>query len=141
MILLADSNVFIKLWRGTNEERANIKSIMSKNEVLVCGVVRAELFQGAQSEKTQRDVASTLSMYGTKNLGDNDWDELGHQLRRYKACGFTVPFTDAVIASIAIKYDIPVWANDKHFEMMKRVIPGLAVYRTEELILDSDSFE
>ncbi len=134
MMLLADSNIFIKLWRGTDEEKANIKSIMSKNEVIVCGVVRAELFQGAQTEKSQKDVAATLSLYGTKNLEDNDWDELGHQLRRYKACGFTVPFTDAVISSIALKYDIPVWANDKHFEMMKNVISQLKVYCTEELI-------
>ena len=117
MILLADSNVFIKLWRGTKEEKTIIKSIMSKNEVVACGVVRAELFQGAQTEKSQRDVSATLSLYGTKNLEDNDWDELGHQLRKYRDDGFTVPFTDAVIASIALKYDIPVWANDKHFEM------------------------
>ena len=41
---------------------------------------------------------------------------------------------DAAIASIAMKYGIPVWANDKHFEMMKSVIPQLKVYRTEELI-------
>ena len=35
MMLLADSNIFIKLWRGTDEEKANIKSIMSKNEVIL----------------------------------------------------------------------------------------------------------
>ncbi len=134
MILLADSNVFIKLWRGTKEEKDAIKSIMIRNEVLACGVVRAELFQGAQSEKSQRDVAETLSLYGTRNLKDSEWDKLGHQLRKYRASGFTVPFTDATIAAIGIINDIPIWANDKHFEMMKSVFPQLKVYRTEDLI-------
>ena len=59
---------------------------------------------------------------------------IGRQLYNYRSNGFTVPFTDAAIASIAMKYGIPVWANDKHFEMMKSVIPQLKVYRTEELI-------
>ena len=27
--------------------------------------------------------------------------------------------SDAIIACIALTYDIPVWANDKHFEMMQ----------------------
>ncbi|MBQ7563844.1 MAG: PIN domain-containing protein [Lachnospiraceae bacterium] len=134
MILLADSNVFIKLWRGSEDEKASIRCVMSKNEVIACGVVRAELFQGAKSERNQREVSGVLSLYGTKNLEDGQWDELGHQLRQYKSNGFTVPFTDATIAAIGIINGIPVWANDKHFDMMKSVIPQLTVYRTEELL-------
>ena len=52
----------------TDEEKANIKSIMSKNEVIVCGVVRAELFQGAQSEKSQCDFAVKGIQYGRTDL-------------------------------------------------------------------------
>ena len=133
MILLADTNVFIKLWRGTKEEKASIRNVMSKNEVIVCGVVRAELFQGATSEKNQQEVSGVLNLYGTKNLKDSEWDKLGHQLRKYKANGFTVPFTDATIAAIGIFNDIPIWADDKHFDMMQSVIPSLKVYRTEDL--------
>ena len=134
MILLADSNVFIKLWRGSKEEKDLIKRIMLRNEVLACGVVRAELIQGAQSEKSLRDVTETLSCYGARNLKDSDWEELGRQLRKYRANGFTVPFTDATIAAIGIINDIPVWTDDKHFDMMKSVVPQLKVYRTEDLI-------
>jgi len=107
---------------------------MSKNDIILCGVVRAELVHGARSEKNRRDIQDFLDLYRPLDLESEDWRTLGDQLYSYKMGGFTVPFTDAVIASIAIKYDISVWANDKHFDMMKSVIPQLKVYRTEELI-------
>ena len=143
MILLADTNVFIKYWRALAKSRKNesvakelatYKQIMSVHELVTCGVVRAELLHGATSEKNYQQMNEALSRVASKDLDGADWSELGHQLYLYRTNGFTVPFTDAVIASIAMKYDIPVWANDKHFDMMKSVIPQLKIYKTEELI-------
>ena len=134
MMVLADTNVFIKLEHGSKDEKTTIKGIMSKNDIIVCGVVRAELVHGARSEKNRREIQDFLDLYRPLDLESADWRTLGDQLYSYKMGGFTVPFTDAVIASIAMKYDIPVWANDKHFDMMKSVIPQLKVYRTEELV-------
>ena len=143
MILLADTNVFIKYWRALAEsqideaaarELETYKRIMTVNEFVTCGVVRAELLHGATSEKNYQQMVGALNKVPSKDLEGADWNELGRQLYNYRSNGFTVPFTDAAIASIAMKYGIPVWANDKHFEMMKSVIPQLKVYRTEELI-------
>ena len=143
MILLADTNVFIKYWRAlaasqkdeaAATELETYKRIMIANEVVTCGVVRAELLHGATSEKNYQQMVEALNKVPSKDLTGADWNELGGQLYRYRSNGFTVPFTDAAIASIALKYDLPVWVNDKHFEMMKSVIPQLKIYRTEELI-------
>ena len=143
MILLADTNVFIKYWRAlaksqkdeaTAKELETYKQIMSVHEVVTCGVVRAELLHGATSEKNYQQMDGALSRVPSKDLDGADWNELGRQLYQYRTGGFTVPFTDAAIASIAMKYDIPVWANDKHFDMMKSVIPSLRVCRTEKLL-------
>ena len=145
MILLADTNVFIKYWRALAKSQKNeavakeletYKQIMSVHELVTCGVVRAELLHGATSEKNYQQMNEALGRVPSKDLDGADWSELGHQLYLYRTSGFTVPFTDAVIASIGMKYDIPVWANDKHFDMMKAVIPKLTVYRTEELVSD-----
>ena len=143
MILLADTNVFSKYWRALArsqkdeaavKELETYKQIMSIHEIVICGVVRAELLNGATSEKNYQQIDGALSKVPSKELARDDWSELGHQLYQYRTNGFTVPFTDAAIASIAMKYDIPVWANDKHFDMMKSVIPSLKVYRTENLL-------
>ena len=143
MILLADTNMFIKYWRVLTRSRKDdtaakeletYKQIMSVNEIITCGVVRAELLHGATSETNYQQMAEALNKMPSMDLDKSDWNELGHQLFRYRTGGFTVPFTDAVIASIGIKYGIPVWTDDKHFSMMQSVIPQLKVIRTEELI-------
>lgn len=143
MILLTDTNMFIKYWRALAKSKKDesaakdletYKQVMNVNEIITCGVVRAELLYGATSEKNCQQMAEALSKVASKDLDGADWNELGHQLYKYRAGGFTVPFTDAVIASIGIKYGIPIWTDDKHFDMMQSVIPQLKVVRTEELI-------
>ena len=143
MMLLADTNVFIKYWRALAKSRKDeaaakelesYKRIMPVHEVVTCGVVRAELLHGATSEKNYQQMDGALSRVPSKDLGGADWNELGHQLYLYRISGFTVPFTDAAIASIAMKYGISVWADDKHFGMMQSVIPKLSIVRTEDLI-------
>ena len=73
MILLADTNVFIKYWRAlaksqkdeTAEKELEVyKQIMSVHEVVTCGVVRAELLHGATSEKNYQQMRTDPVMYG-----------------------------------------------------------------------------
>ncbi len=102
MILLADTNVFIKYWRALAKSRKNesvakelatYKQIMSVHELVTCGVVRAELLHGATSEKNYQQMNEALSRLASKDLDGADWSELGHQLYLYRTNGFTVPFT------------------------------------------------
>ena len=64
MILLADTNVFIKYWRALAEsqkdeaaarELETYKRIMTVNEFVTCGVVRAELLHGALRDDPDTD--------------------------------------------------------------------------------------
>ncbi len=136
MILLADTNVVIDFLKAirTDEKNSPIVSLFARHEVVLCGVVRAELLHGAYSDKNQRELLDFVSCYTSADLVGSDWNVFGTQLYVYRTRGVTVPFTDAVIASISIRHNIPVWTDDKHFEMMRSVIPQMKLYRTEELI-------
>ena len=129
MILLADTNVVIDFLKAIriDEKNSPIVSLFARHEVVLCGVVRAELLHGAYSD-------NFVSCYTSADLVGSDWNVFGTQLYVYRTRGVTVPFTDAVIASISIRHNIPVWTDDKHFEMMRSVIPQMKLYRTEELI-------
>ncbi len=136
MILLADTNIVIDFLKAVrkDDKKSLLVNLFAKHEVVLCGVVRAELLHGAYSEKNKSDLLKFVSCYTSANLEENDWNVFGTQLYAYRTNGVTVPFADAVIASVGIKYGIPVWTNDEHFRMMTTVIPELKVYRTEELI-------
>ena len=76
----------------------------------------------------------SLAEFDTLNLEEDDWEVLGDQLYEYRTHGVTVPMPDAIVASIALIYGIPVWSKDGHFDLMRNVISELQVIRTEELI-------
>ena len=69
-----------------------------------------------------------LEAFDEKPFGFNDWQVLGNNLYKLRRKGLTVPFSDAMIATLAIKYDIPVWTGDKHFALIKNVLTDLRLF-------------
>ena len=59
---------------------------------------------------------------------DYDWEGAGFILQTMRSNGFQVPFADAVIAFIAMKYDIPLWTRDTHFLLIQGYYPELKLY-------------
>jgi len=41
----------------------------------------------------------------------------------------TVPFPDAVLATLDIENDVEVWARDPHFPMMQTILPRLKLFQ------------
>lgn len=128
MKLLPDSNIFIDYWRNRDGLAQKYESVFSNEEILISGVVRAELLHGARSEKHLQSMSAMLDAFEDVNLEGTDWNTLGEYLYKLRMDGITVPLADAMIAATAIKLDIPVWTGDNHFELMKTMLPQLKIY-------------
>ena len=74
MNLLVDTNILIDIRRSKNDEenKRRYALILYAHNILVPGVVQAELLHGAVSEKNQRDLHRSLDVYAEANLGDGD---------------------------------------------------------------------
>ena len=125
MKILADSNVFIDFWKNPNQK---IIDTFAEEDVVICGVVKSELLHGARSDTDLNKISDLLSEFEELNFEESDWGKLGEQLYKLRTKGITVPFQDAIIALLSVKYDVPVWTNDKHFSHMQRVITELKLY-------------
>ena len=134
MKLLVDTNILIDIRKNAPGDFGIYKKVMYKNSIYISGVVRAELLHGAYSEKNRRELHSILEMFPQIDLNGNDWEIFGDHLYEYRTHGITIPFTDAILATISTLNDLPVWTNDKHFDMMKNVLPNLKIYQTKDLI-------
>ena len=134
MIYLTDTNVVIDSLDQKSKNYELLEKLFKTNDIIICGVVRAELLHGAYSQKNNCELHGYLSVFRTLNLEGSDWETLGDQLYAYRMGGFTVPFVDAIVAAIGMKYGIPIWTDDKHFVMMQVVMPQLKIVRTEDLI-------
>ena len=74
-------------------------------------------------------MIAMFDAFESYDLAGSDWNVLGEQLYKLRTHGVTVPLADAIIASTAIKYSIPVWTSDKHFTLMQGVFPALKLYQ------------
>lgn len=124
-MVLADTNVFIDFWNNPTEE---LTKRFEQEEIVICGVVRAELLHGAVSDKDFAEITVMLEAFDEMSFDNDDWQTLGNNLYKLRKSGLTVPFSDAVIATLAIKYSIPVWTGDKHFTLIQNVLTDLQIY-------------
>lgn len=128
-MILADTNIFIDFWNNPTED---LKNVFIKEDVVICGVVRAELLHGAVSAKDFANITTMLEAFDEFNLEIPDWQILGDNLYNLRKKGISIPFSDAIIATIALKHSIPIWTGDKHFLLIQSVLTGLNIYQTSE---------
>ena len=126
-MILADTNIFIDFWNNPTED---LKNVFIKEDIAVCGVVRAELLHGAVSAKDFANITTMLEAFDEFNLAISDWQILGDNLYNLRKKGISIPFSDAIIATIALKHGIPIWTGDRHFLLIQSVLIGLNIYQT-----------
>ena len=124
-MILVDTNIFIDFWNNPSEE---ITKIFAEEEIVICGIVRAELLHGAVSEKDFNNIVNLLNTFEELDMISSDWQLLGDYLYRLRKSGISVPISDAIIALIAIKNDVPVWTGDKHFSLIQKELQDLKIY-------------
>ena len=125
-IILTDSNVIIDFWKKPEIQE---RQIFENEEIAICGVIQAELIHGAKSGKELSRIIKALDDLIFLDIDSEDWVEIGKYLNILKKNGVTVPFQDAIIAYIAVKYDALLWTNDQHFKLIKTVIKELQLFK------------
>ena len=126
-MILVDTNIIIDFW---NNPTAASAKIFFENDIALCGVIKTELLRGSKSTNDFAQIQTTLEDFYYLNFVENDWIALAKQFITLKKNGLVVPFQDAIIAFLAIKYDCEVWTNDKHFKLMQTVLPELKLLLT-----------
>ena len=129
MKILADSNILVDFWKKPTED---MSQIFKREDIFVCGVVRAELLWGAVSDRNFRKLRETLDDFQYVGMKAEDWDLLGKNLYLLRTHGITVPLADVLISTIAINHDLTVWTNDKHFRLIQSVLHGLKLLQVSE---------
>ena len=123
-MIFVDTNIIIDYWNNPNE---TLTEVFNREDVAICGIVEAELLHGARSEKELEDITDAISCFEKLPVGGK-WNQLGRMLYRLRKAGVTLPFTDAIIAQVAIDNDIAVLTNDHHFRLIQSIIPELKLY-------------
>lgn len=124
-MILVDAGVLIDFLRTKDAKLSNLFRALP---VAVCGVTRAEVLAGARGDKDRQRLLTFLGAFQPTSIHEPIWDLVGETLASLLASGITVPFPDAVIATVAMEGQMEVWARDPHFPMMQKVLPRLQLY-------------
>ena len=124
-MILVDTNIIVDFWR---KPTAALRKVFLEETVAICGITKAELMHGARREKDLLTISEALSDFEYIPLDESIWDEVGKLLYRLRKSGITVPFQDIVLCALALKYNLLLWTNDKHFALIKMEIENLRLF-------------
>jgi predicted nucleic acid-binding protein len=125
-MILTDSGILIQFMRTKD---AKLGRSLQTLPVAICGAVRAELLAGTRNAVERASTKAFLQQFHYLPFEEDWWERLGDNLAVLYANGLSVPFPDAVIATVAIENDLEVWAVDPHFPVMQKFLPRLRLYQ------------
>lgn len=121
-MILVDTNVLIALIRTGDPK---LTALLRTHGGAVPGIVRAELLHGVRSAVDRRNTLALFATLGAVPTPEAIWDDVGDNLRALRAHGVTVPFPDALLATLALFHDLELWTRDAHFGLIQGVLPAL----------------
>lgn len=125
-MILIDSTVLVDYLRKKDKK---LLGLMKAHDGAICGIVRAEILHGAHDIKHRRRLLAALNTLTQVTIPDSMWDFVGDNLATLRSQGVTVPFNDAALATLALSLEIELWARDKHFPDIQKVLPKLKLFQ------------
>jgi predicted nucleic acid-binding protein len=116
--------VWIEFFRRRSDEVSTlISDLIAQDRARICGLIVAELIQGAKSAKEVEalaEVGSTL-----KHLPESPalWEKAGRLANKLRRQGRTIHIIDCYLAVLAHENNCPILTLDGHFKTIATVVP------------------
>ena len=124
-MILLDSSVVVEYLRAPG---GKLQRLFAQLRPAICGVIRAEVLHGARDLAHLKVLSIALDQLPQHPIPQDIWDEMGRNLCELRLHGLTVPFADALIATIAIRDGMEVWTYDNHFRLIQSVLTTLPLF-------------
>ena len=121
--VLADTCAWIDYFRpGRSDLGRLLDKALSNEKVFTCGMVLYELSQGIKSEAERTKVMSALEALPYLEVDRDLWKKTGELSSSLRKQGKTVPFSDILIATLALENSLSVLTRDEHFRLIPRLV-------------------
>ncbi len=124
-MIVVDSNVWIDYLRRTNSDAGRrLDLFLERGEVLLTGVVLAEILQGASGERDHERLEAALEAATYVEVGRAAWVRAGRLSRELRGSGQAIPLTDLIVAAVALEGNHELFTFDPDFQRIR----GLRLY-------------
>lgn len=130
-VLLDTSAWLLALGRSSSPAvKDKVRQFLDTGRVVMMPVVYLELLGGTRSLEEFRRLKSRLGALPQLPVNPEDWEEAANLAFRLRRDGKTVPYTDILIAAVAIRAQALLVHADRHFDM----IAGAAELSSENVL-------
>lgn len=117
-LVLVDTSAWIDFFRNRQGPCGDTLSILlHENRAVLCGVVEMELLAGLRPPE-KKVVLPLLAALPYAQVEQPDWQATGVLLFSLRQNGVTIPATDALIATVALRLAYGVFTQDQHFKQI-----------------------
>jgi predicted nucleic acid-binding protein len=127
-MVIIDTSAWIDFFRrdGNLIVKLAVKGLLDAFEGVLCGPVEMEFLGGARPSE-MKNIQGWFNIIPYLTNDQKIWRKVASNFSSMRAKGFTLPWNDLLIATIALEKEVAVYANDKHFELMAEHL-GLRLY-------------
>lgn len=116
--VLVDSSVWIEFFRKNEPCHGLVSQLIDDEQVVCCGLILAELMQGAKSDKELAVLEDFRHVFPFTPESPELWAAAGRLSYKLRRKGVTVGLSDCFIAVAAASAKIQVATLDSHFEAL-----------------------
>lgn len=118
-MVLVDSSVWIEAARrhGSRELKCGVEGLLEEYQAAVCGLVWLEVLGGARPAERQR-LRTYFAALPRLATPEDTWDQTVAHAATLRDRGITVPWSDLLVATVAVTHHARVYACDHHFALM-----------------------
>ena len=120
-MILIDTSAWIEFLRDTGSPTCERVELLLAREIAICDAVRMEVLAGARDERHLLGLRRLLARATIILTVPGDYDDAAALYRRCRVEGETVrKLIDCLIASVAIRADLPILHCDTDFDVLAR---------------------
>lgn len=127
-MVLVDSSVWIEAARrdGSLAVKCGLDGLLEEFKAALCGVVWLEVLGGARAAERAR-MQSYLAVLPRLETEEETWNRAAVTAAQLRDDGLTIPWSDVMVATVAMTHQVRVYAQDRHFDLMASAL-GLQLY-------------
>ena len=125
--VLIDTSVWIEFFRQREPHHGMVTKLIDDDQVVCCGIILAELMQGAKSDKELAILDDFLKVFTFIPETPELWAAAGKLSGKLRRKGITVGLSDCFIATAAASAKVQVATLDSHFAVLGKPA-GISLY-------------
>ena len=121
-LLLVDTSAWILALRKdfVPVVKDRIEFLLKENSIATTGMVKLELLGGTKTEEEFQRLKARLDALYSVECNPPLWEKAHSLAFKLRRKGITVPYTDILIASCALKIEATIVHVDAHFDLMEK---------------------